>query len=80
MHEVFGGWGRRAVHPQLFRQLARTHDDRIDRSQTSWACRTFTTYHAQRISLMVNYYSTDEIIFRSQAAQHATGAGHHHTA
>ena len=23
---------------------ARTHDDRIDRSQTSWACRTFTTF------------------------------------
>ena len=60
VHEVFGGWGRRAV--QLFRQLARTHDDRIDRSQTSWACRTFTTYHAQRISTAIHVTSANEIL------------------
>ena len=60
VHEVFGGWGRRAV--RLFRRLARTHDDTIDPALTSWACRSFTAYHAQRISTAIHVRSSAEIL------------------
>ena len=59
IHEVFGGWARQACI--LFRQLARTHNDEIDPCMTSWAARSFTAYHAQRISVAIHTRSADEI-------------------
>ena len=59
VHEVFGGWGWRAV--RLFRLLARTHADTLDPSLSSWAARTLTAYHSQRISIAIHTRSADEI-------------------
>ena len=50
VHEVFGGWGRRAV--KLFHQLARCHQDELSPAHSSWACSSWTAYHAQRISFV----------------------------
>jgi len=46
----------------LFRQVARYHRDLLDPSLTSWAARSFSAYHSQRISVAVHYSSAAEIV------------------
>ena len=60
IHEVFGGWGRRAV--KLFHQLARCHNDKIHPGLSTWACSTWTAYHAQRISCALHTRAAAEIV------------------
>ena len=60
IHEVFGGWGWRAV--RLFRQMARGRADSIDAAESSWAARSFTAFHAQRISVAIHVRSAAEIL------------------
>ena len=62
--EVFGGWAPDAC--KLFRQVARCHRDLLDPSltqhQPSWAARSFSAYHSQRISVAIHYSSAAEIV------------------
>ena len=58
--EVFGGWGPDAC--KLFRQVARCHRDLLDPSRTSWAARSFSSYHSQRISVAIHYSAAAEIV------------------
>ena len=60
--EVFGGFSPTAL--ASFRELARRKHNGLDPLHQSWTARTFTAYHAQRISMMVNYFAVDEIIIR----------------
>ena len=60
VHEVFGGWGSRAT--RLFRQLARGRSDTIDTADSSWAACSYTSYHAQRISVAIHSRSASEIL------------------
>ena len=63
IHEVFGGWGWRAT--RLFRQMARgraPRADSIDAAESSWAARSFTAFHAQRISVAIQVRSAAEIL------------------
>ena len=50
------------VRPKLFRQVARCHRDLLDPSRTSWAARSFSSYHSQRISVAIHYSAAAEII------------------
>ena len=82
VHEIFGGWGSRGV--RLFRRLARAHADRLDPSRTNWAARSFTAWHAQRISIALHCRSADEILTNAHSAHHerrprgGRGRGHQH--
>ena len=58
--EVFGGWGPDAC--KLFRQAARCHRDLLDPVRTSWAARTFSAYHSQRVSVAIHYSAAAEIV------------------
>ena len=58
--EVFGGWGPDAC--KLFRQVARCHRDLLDPARTSWAARSFSAYHSQRISTAIHYSAAAEIV------------------
>ena len=58
--EVFGGWGPDAC--KLFRQVARCHRDLLDPARTSWAARTFSAYHSQRVSVAIHYSAAAEIV------------------
>ena len=60
IHEVFGGWAPDAV--KLFRQLARCHRDLLEPELTSWAARSFTAYHSQRISTAIHTAAAQEIV------------------
>ena len=77
IHEVFGGWAPDAV--RLFRQLAAAHRDSIPAARRRWGARTFTAYHAQRISLAIHLGSADEIyrnhMHEETTAGHRTGRG-----
>mgnify|MGYP006879294841 FL=1 len=60
IHEVFGGWAPDAI--KLFRQLARCHRDLLEPELTSWAARSFTAYHSQRISTAIHTAAAQEIV------------------
>ena len=64
--EVFGGWAPGAV--KFFRRVARAHRDRLAEPLTSWAARTFTSYHAQRISVAIHSNACQEILTGIQYA------------
>ena len=72
--EVFGGFSPTAL--ASFRDLARRKRNGLHPLHQTWtARRTFTAYHAQRISMMVNYYAVDEILIRhtTYGGEAATG-------
>ena len=48
--------------PRLFRQMARGRADSIDAAESSWAARSFTAFHAQRISVAIHVPSAAEIL------------------
>ena len=60
VHEVFGGWGLRAC--RLFRRMARVHADRLDAGLATWATRSFSAYHSQRISVAIHTTAAKEIL------------------
>ena len=60
VHEVFGGWGWQAV--KFFHQLARCHQDKLSPAHSSWACSSWTAYHAQRISCAIHTRAAAEIV------------------
>jgi len=72
IHEVFGGWGRFGV--KIFRQLARCHHDKINPALATWACNTWTAYHAQRISVALHSRSAAEIVTNHRHADTGTRA------
>ena len=47
---------------KLFRQAARCHRDLLDPVRTSWAARTFSAYHSQRVSVAIHYSAAAEIV------------------
>ena len=73
IHEVFGGWAPDAV--RLFRQLAAAHRDALPAAQRKWGARTFTAFHAQRISTAIHLRSAEEIYrnYQHEAAISDTG-------
>ena len=64
--EVFGGWAPGAV--KFFRRVARAHRNRLAEPLTSWAARTFTSYHAQRVSVAIQSTACQEILTGIQYA------------
>ena len=73
IHEVFGGWGSHAT--RLFRQLARGRSDTVDAAHSSWAARSYTSYHAQRISVAIHTRSASEILRNLIRAHTAAARG-----
>ena len=71
--EVFGGFSPPAL--AAFRKLARRKHNNLNPLYQTWTARNFTAYHAQRISLMVNYYAADEIALRFRPTPGPTSPG-----
>ena len=44
------------------RQLPAATDDLLDPVRTSWAARTFSAYHSQRVSVAIHYSAAAEIV------------------
>ena len=70
--ELLGGFSPEAL--KEFRYMARQKGEKLsadEETQTSWAARNYTAFHAQRISIAIQTYAAKEVLDAARLARAA---------